>query len=127
MTIPTSECEALDALYTNTQGYARTHKEGWLEDVDVNSWRGVLVENGHVVEIQLPQNSLQGTLPAQIHDLPFLVSLNLEHNFIVDIDNAIGVGIDIFPDFTYLNLSYNLLQDLPESLGNMSALEDLYL
>lgn len=89
MTIPPSECEALDALYIHTDGVNRTHQDGWFQESDVNMWRGVTVEQGHVVSLQLASNHLQGTLAAQLHDLPLLRNLNLANNLIVDIEDTI--------------------------------------
>ena len=71
--IPTSERDALIALYNATNGTGWTNKTGWeTATLDTEcTWYGVTCSgNGHVSELKLYHNNLAGTLPAELGDLP---------------------------------------------------------
>ena len=54
--VPTVECEALVALYENTNGVGWSDNTGWLESTEVGDWYGVGIYNGHVTGIYLYEN-----------------------------------------------------------------------
>src|SRR5690606_8150303 len=79
--IPPEEREALIALYEATDGdnWALYWRSRWLGPPGTEgTWRGVTVENGHVVSIVLPGNTrLRGFLPPEIGNLAHLKVLDL--------------------------------------------------
>ncbi len=73
--------EALVALYTGTNGDDWTNNTGWLEECDVCDWAGVSCNGaGRVSQLQLSNNNLTGTLPAELADLTEIFILNVEVN-----------------------------------------------
>src|SRR5690606_36277697 len=78
--VPKSEKAVLLELYNSTQG--QKWNTAWDIGTPVDTWYGVTVQNGHVVEINLLRNNLVGSLPKSLGDLKFLVSLNLAFNTI---------------------------------------------
>src|SRR5680860_499725 len=76
--IPHKEMAALVELHDATHG---THwTTTWNMTTDVSTWHGVKVVDGHVVEINLFRNNLEGTIPKSISNLKNLISLNLAFN-----------------------------------------------
>ena len=53
LTVPYSECKALESLYMSTDGGNWTSNSGWLVDPDVESWHGVTLSGNHVTELNL--------------------------------------------------------------------------
>ena len=51
--IPTFECEALIALYTNTNGDEWSNNDGWSTSETPCSWYGVTCADGHVTVLSL--------------------------------------------------------------------------
>lgn len=51
-------------------------------DPCLDRWEGVLCLDGHVMSLALPNNLLQGTLPAALGNLVHLRALVLEHNLL---------------------------------------------
>jgi len=99
--VPAAECEALVALYVSTNGAGWNDSTNWLASPLVSRWYGVEVADGHVTYIELENNRMSGSIPAELDDLSALLSLNL---------------------------SYNILSgNIPAELGNLSVLRGLYL
>ena len=95
VSIPSEELEALIALYNNTNGDSWTNNENWLNDTPC-SWQGVTCENGHVTQLYLADNQLNGTIPPEIGNLTSLTSLEFNKN--------------------------NLSGNIPSEIGNLSSL-----
>jgi hypothetical protein len=55
--IPQLECEALVALYTSTNGPGWWNNTNWLVTNTPSNWRGVIIESGHVAQLNLGHNS----------------------------------------------------------------------
>jgi photosystem II stability/assembly factor-like uncharacterized protein len=125
--------DALLAFYTATNGDGWTTKTGWLgpNDATVGTWFGVVVENGRVVQINLPNNNLSGTLPAQLADLTALRFLILgpdQPPFTNQIGGTIPSGIGNLTDLIRLNLQFNTFTgSIPSELSNLPALVRLEL
>ena len=101
ITVDSPDRAALEALYHSTDGPNWTNSEHWLTDAALEDWHGVRTRSGWVVRIHLPQNGLEGTIPA---DLGRVVNLQ------------------------WLSLSVNLLYGpVPAELGSLRNLERLYL
>lgn len=79
--IPDSEKEALLALYKATDGANWEESFRWDTSKDPNKWSGVLVEDGHVILLNLSSAGLNGTIPEGIFSkLPNLGFLILDNN-----------------------------------------------
>ena len=73
--------EALSALYNETDGPNWSASAGWLEIGPLNEWHGVTTDgDGRVTELNLENNSLDGSLPYVLGDLSELKKLYLGGN-----------------------------------------------
>lgn len=147
--VPVSECEALVAIYNSTDGDNWTSNNGWGIDNNVCNWDHVTCDGGHVTVLSLSNTNLQGSLPAEIGDLPYLnyfaawLSPGLTGSLPTTIGNLtrlrylhinaqlsgpIPTEIGNLSQLTTLNLSNNALDGaLPATLGNLASLQHLYL
>ncbi|WP_456404369.1 hypothetical protein [Thiolapillus sp.] len=147
--VPEAECEALISLYDATAGGNWTNNAMWKTDSPVSEWYGVVVSGGHVTEIDLQTNNLEGSLPAQLEHLAELQRLVLRVNQLTggippELGNLKKLGwLDIsqnvlggpippqlgsMTDLFFLNLSQNDLNGaIPPELGDLSKLKALYL
>jgi len=121
---------ALMALYNSTDG-PTWGGPGWNSgaaglDCDICSWTGITCNsNDRVIEINLNNQGLNGTLPVELEDLTELKVLNLGLN---QITGLIPVGLGNLSQLEYLNLSFNQLSStIPQSLGSLINLQSLYL
>ena len=123
-----SDKAVLEILYrqTNGQGW---HSEGrnegrWLNENWGSGWYGVKTEHGRVVELDLGDNNLVGTLPPELRDLTELRSLNLSSN---ELSGSI-TWLSGLSNLEYLDLSDNLLLgEFPIKLGNLTELREVRL
>ncbi|SDC97245.1 leucine-rich repeat domain-containing protein [Williamwhitmania taraxaci] len=123
--VPDTERNALIALYDATNGPGWKNSNNWKTDADVASWNGILVLNGHVVEITLNANTLNGSIPAAIGSLPNLTSLILYGN---QLTGEIPTELGYLTQLQYLDLSPNQLSgNIPTELGMLVNLKELYL
>ena len=97
---PSGEFEALIALYLSTNGdeWFNTLEEDEVWDITdigtVSDWKGVVINNGTVTELELTDNNLAGTIPAVIGtDLPNLQSLRVDNNRIQTLEAALPAEI----------------------------------
>ncbi len=122
--IPASEYNALLDLYDASSGFSWANKSGWL-DAEAASWYGVTVTEGHVVEINLDQNKLTGTMSGDLDNLSQLQSLDLGNN---ELSGSIPGILGNLTQLQYLDLNNNELSgSIPESLGNLAQLQYLFL
>jgi Leucine-rich repeat (LRR) protein len=147
--IPQSECEALVALYTGTDGTNWTYDDNWLVTNTPCNWSGVFCNAGHVSELNLSDNQLTGPLSPELANLTLLETLSLGNNqlsgpippilgsmanlqFFSLTDNLLSGNIppelSNLDNLTYLNLDRNQLSgSIPAALGNLNSIETLYL
>jgi len=118
MDVPQDECEALVAMYEGNNGEGWRFKDNWLITNTVGNWYGITVESGHVVEIFLYMNYLQGSFPTELEDLTYLRKLNLSWN---SLTGSIPPEISNFSALQVLNLyNNNLSGALLTEFGEMS-------
>jgi len=136
--IPQLECEALVALYTNTDGANWNDSPGnnWNVTDTPCSWTGVDCSAGHVTTIDRDNQSLNGPIPAELGNLSELTRLYLFGNRHYDQQQGKYIGfIGSIPtelgnlsQLTELDLSRNQLSGpIPTELGNLSQLTELRL
>jgi hypothetical protein len=78
--IPVSECNALVALYNNTNGAGWYNHTNWLVTDTPSNWHGVTVTGGTVTVLGLTANGLNGSLPPELGNLTNLQYLILDAN-----------------------------------------------
>ena len=123
--IPESECNALMALYTTTNGPGWTNNAGWDVPEKPCGFIGVACSNGHVTGVSLVAINLTGSIPAEIGSLSRLTDLSLNFN---QLSGSIPAEIGNLSQLTWLNLSDNQLSGtIPAEIGNLSQLQSLWL
>jgi len=120
------ERAALLALYDATNGAAWTNKTNWGGAAGTEcTWFGVTCSDGHVLELQLPNNNLVGPLPAQLGDLGSLRNLILRQN---KLSGTLPASLGALTQLTNLDLGNNLLTgNLPPGWAALTSLKSLYL
>ena len=64
---PSTDREALVALYNATDGPNWHSRDNWLSDMPIGDWHGVTTDpSGRVTELSLPRNHLIGEIPAGV-------------------------------------------------------------
>ena len=93
---PTTQVErlALSELYASTGGNSWTNNDGWESDSEVGDWYGVTVGDSLVEQLRLPDNGLEGPLPAEIGNLQALETLDLADNDLTGGVHATIASID---------------------------------
>ena len=135
--VPAVEKNALIDLYNATHGSNWTDNENWLRRISwfpypytdpcEGHWYGVVCNNAntHIVQLNLYNNNLNGSIPASLSNLSKLVSLNLLSN---RLSGSIPASLSNLSNLKYLALNYNQLNgEIPVSLRNLSKLEYLFL
>jgi subtilisin family serine protease len=124
--IPEVECAALVTLYEATDGANWTNNDGWLSTNTPCSWSGIICSlDGHVSNIWLGSNNLQGVIPGVLGAFTKLQYLSLYSN---NLSGSINPLLGDLTDLRYLWLSSNQLTGtIPSEIGNLLQLEGLYL
>ena len=125
--VPDAERAALIDLYNFTNSPGWNNKGGWDTMTGPEcSWYGIICTgDGHVEQIKLDSNNLQGTIPSSIRNLTNLLSLYLSSN---QLTGSIPPELGSMTNLQILNLSYNQLTgSIPPRLGSMTNLLWLYL
>ena len=145
----TAERDALIALYNSTDGANWSNKTNWMGAVGTEcTWFGVSCGAGHVTQLVLNYNNLDGSLPAELGDLPNLYYLIMHHNQLSgslppelgntslskidlsnnDISGEIPVELASRLNLRWLELYGNQLTgSIPPELGGMSNLQMMQL
>ncbi len=121
--VSTLEKEVLLDLYRSTNGSQWTHPWDLLKPVD--TWHGISVEHGHVTEISLLFNNMEGSLPNSLGKLEHLKKLELSFN---PISGNIPPEIGDLKNLEVLAINgANLEGEIPTELGNLANLKQLHL
>ncbi len=126
-----SAFNALVDLYNSTNGSNWTNKSGWDTGASgMNctpcTWYGIRCDNQEqVIEIDLFNNNLNGTVPTTLEDLTKLRSIKLLANSLSGTFPDIWTNMD---DLEFIDLSNNLFTGtMPASLSKLSKLNTLYI
>jgi Leucine-rich repeat (LRR) protein len=121
--IPSTECQALIALYNSTDGANWWDNTEWNVTNSPCSWYGITCNVGYVTGIDLRGNRLSGYIPAELENLSLLDSLYLFGN---DLSGSIPAELGNLNRLEYLDLEANQLSgSIPAELGNLSGLKSL--
>jgi leucine-rich repeat protein SHOC2 len=98
-------------------------QEWWPEDEQPEDWRGVTIENGRVVKLELQDFGLTGAVPAEIGRLSALRELDLSYNQLTSLPAEIWQ----LTALQVLALNDNQLTSVPAEIGQLTWLERLWL
>ena len=118
--------DALIALYQATNGDNWVSNQNWLSNKPIGTWYGVITdENDRVIDLDLSDNELNGTLPSELGHLTHLEVLYLSEN---QLSGTIPSALGVLSNLIELSLWSNELTGpiLPE-LGRLANLEMLHL
>ena len=113
---------ALDKLYQSTDGDSWTNKGNWMSStISVCSWYGIMCnENGEITKIDLHDNNLRGTVPAELGALGTLTELTLYSNQLSD---EIPSELSSLTSLTSFHLGDNQLTgSIPSELSSLTSL-----
>ncbi len=118
--------DVLAALYSAAGGAGWTNSDNWLTDAPVGEWYGVTAEqDGSVRGLNLDENGLKGTIPAELGSLGQLARLSLADN---DLEGEIPAALGDLDSLRFLSFAINRLTGtIPPELGNLANLEALHL
>jgi len=133
-----SDYAALRALYLNTNGDLWSDRSGWMTEAqfianptiptgtDFDTWFGVTTNaDSCVTTVILPDNNLDGNIPAEMGGLSNLEILDLQNN---QLTNSIPDEFGNLDNLIYLDLSLNQLNgSIPPEFESLSNLTDLKL
>lgn len=118
--VPASECDVLVSLYASTDGANWTNDTNWVTSTTVEDWFGVTVSAGHVAQLDLYYNGLDGTIPTDLGDLTNMDYLRFNFNHL---SGSIPSELGNLTNLTYFDLGNNQLTGgIPTSLGNLTKL-----
>ncbi|KAA3617349.1 MAG: T9SS C-terminal target domain-containing protein [Calditrichaeota bacterium] len=117
---------AVVAVYDSLGGADWTDNSNWKTSASLDDWYGITVDDGRVTRVQLYNNNLIGTIPAEVGGLTAISNFELGNN--AGITGTIPDTIGSMTNLEYLYL-YNtgLSGTIPKEIGNLSALRYLYL
>ncbi|KAI9183345.1 hypothetical protein H9P43_004262 [Blastocladiella emersonii ATCC 22665] len=123
-----AECNALVDLYAATGGPSWVYTTGFMQAVrgstDCCRWFGVACNAaGHVVNLDLRSNNLNGTLPASLAGLRHLASLYLNNNAL----SGSLAPLASLPAVQQIHIRYNnFAGEIPAAVATMPQLRFLY-
>ncbi|MEM9052940.1 MAG: hypothetical protein AAGC47_12880, partial [Bacteroidota bacterium] len=113
--------QALVDFYNALNGDDWRKNDNWLSNREPAAWYGVVVDDdGNVIELDLWNNRLSGSLPETIN-LPYLRSLQLSLN---DIEGTVPNGLEELESIRTIDLRENKLSGLEYMDANR---DDLYI
>ena len=124
---PLSDRDILEVFYHSTGGPDWTNNDNWLTDAPLGEWHGVGVDGQQEVSrLEMIENNLKGTIPAELGELSGLVYLTLRGNS--ELTGSIPPQLGDLSNLEYLDLFLNTLTGtIPPALGDLADLEALWL
>jgi peptide/nickel transport system substrate-binding protein len=104
--IPLTEVTTLGTLYTTTGGSQWQTSTNWLISIRPDNWFGANATSGHLENLNLNANQLDGYLPTELGNLAGLKSLDLAHN---QLRGHVPASFASLSSLEYLDLDYNYL------------------
>ena len=123
---PSTECDALVALYNSTDGSNWITRTNWLETDSPCDWYRVECHDGSVRQLLLTNNGLNGEIPPQLGGLTNLIALTLGGN---KLSGPIPPQLGNLKNLQRLQLQDNpeLSGRIPDALGELEHLRELVL
>ena len=132
LNIPEEEFAVLCDLYELAGGDDWNMSRPWdisTSAVDDYGWEGLTLDDeGHVIEIDLSERGLKGSIPASLFSMPYLQILDLSQNALTGkmeelvTENASAVNLK------KLNLSNNLFSGtITNSFSQLTGLKEVFL
>lgn len=117
---------ALIHLYEQTGGTGWEKNTNWNTEKHVCEWEGINCDQDqHVIELNLQDNLLSGTIPVDLANLSYLTRLNLSNNSLY---GEIPDNLYLLRNLKELHLDNNYFSGvLPEILFQFEQMEKLYL
>jgi hypothetical protein len=100
-----AEEDAAEPFFHIQSGW--TNSTNWLSSNSVCTWNGVSCHYDQVIELSLPKNSLDGTIPSEIFILKYLQRIHLPHN---SIKGQLPDSIESCTALMDIDISYNLME-----------------
>ncbi len=109
-TLDEDEFVVIQQLYTDLQGanWTRPWQLGSTA-AQTSSLEGIIINNGHIVGIDLHDNNLVGALPTYLFNLPALSNINLSGNQLTGDLTTLFAEMDANSTITTLDIEHNLL------------------
>ena len=116
------ERDILMDFYKATGGNKWTHNDNWGSEKPLNEWYGIHTDpNGHVTELLLESNNLNGTLPESLGNLTHMWQLWIPNN---KLRGKIPTSFENYTNLVSLNMAYNQLSgSIPEELGKLTQMD----
>ncbi|MGJ5641378.1 leucine-rich repeat domain-containing protein, partial [Formosa sp. S-31] len=124
--VPSIEYQTLVDFYNATEGDNWTNK--WnisSNNLHSSDWYGIVIENGHIVEIALRSNRIAGPIPASFSNLKQLRKLDLYGNDLITTDLENISGLESLEELDLGNCK--LAGTIPNSWGQLTKLKSLVL
>ena len=124
---PSPDRETLIAIYNATNGPNWTRQDNWLSEAPISTWYGISTDDGNrVIKLELSENGMTGSLPAELGQLAHLDSLTITSNYFLT--EPIPAELAQLERLEYLNLGDNDLKGpIPAELARLERLEYLNL
>lgn len=116
---------ALESFYDEANGFNWLIDTNWKTTMDVCDWYGIVCENGKVVELNLDDNNIYGSISSSIGLLTDLVNINLESNYL---SGKIPTEIGNLSNLRRFEVDdNNLTGSIPSEFYRIKDLKELYL